>query len=93
MEFVVNEHIKVHPMALLHPERIADERERAQVLALIAGSRDGASYFVERLAEGIGTIAAAFYPRPVIVRLSDFKSNEYAALMGGRASSRTRRTR
>ena len=85
MEFVVNEYIKVHPMALLHPERIADERERAQVLALIAGSRDGASYFVERLAEGIGTIAAAFYPRPVIVRLSDFKSNEYAALMGGRA--------
>ncbi len=85
MEFVINEHIKVHPMAVLHPERIADERERAQVLALIAGSPDGASYFIERLAEGIGTIAAAFYPRPVIVRLSDFKSNEYAALLGGRA--------
>jgi len=85
MEFVINEHIKVHPMAVLHPERITDEKERAQVLALIAGHRDGASYFIERLAEGIGTIAAAFYPRPVIVRLSDFKSNEYAALMGGRA--------
>ncbi len=85
MEFVINEHIKVHPMAVLHPERIADERERAQVLQLIAGSSDGASYFIERLAEGIGTIAAAFYPRPVIVRLSDFKSNEYAALLGGRA--------
>jgi pyruvate,water dikinase len=85
MEFVVNEHIKVHPMAVLHPERIADDRDRAQVLSLIAGSRDGASYFIERLAEGIGTIAAAFYPRPVIVRLSDFKSNEYAALLGGRA--------
>jgi pyruvate,water dikinase len=85
MEFVINEHIKVHPMAVLHPERIADEKERAQVLALIAGHRDGASYFIERLAEGIGTIAAAFYPRPVIVRLSDFKSNEYAALLGGRA--------
>ena len=85
MEFVINEHIKVHPMAVLHPERIADEKERAQVLSLVAGYRDGASYFIERLAEGIGTIAAAFHPRPVIVRLSDFKSNEYAALVGGRA--------
>jgi pyruvate,water dikinase len=85
MEFVINEHIKVHPMAVLHPERIGDEKERAQVLGLVAGHRDGASYFVERLSEGIGTIAAAFYPRPVIVRLSDFKSNEYAALLGGRA--------
>src|SRR3990167_5237954 len=85
MEFVINEHIKVHPMAVLHPERIVDEKERARVQALWAGYSDGASYFVERLAEGIGTIAAAFYPRPVIVRLSDFKSNEYAALMGGRA--------
>jgi pyruvate,water dikinase len=55
-----------------------------RVLALSVGYPDGASYFVERLAEGVGTIAAAFYPRPVIVRLSDFKSNEYAALMGGR---------
>ena len=85
MEFIVNEHIKVHPMAVLHPERIADAAERARVTALWAGYADGASYFVERLAEGVGTIAAAFWPRPVIVRLSDFKSNEYAALMGGRA--------
>ncbi len=85
MEFIVNEHIKVHPMAVLHPERIADAAERAAAEKLWAGHPDGASYFVERLAEGVGTIAAAFYPRPVIVRLSDFKSNEYAALMGGRA--------
>ncbi|MBX3605117.1 MAG: phosphoenolpyruvate synthase [Piscinibacter sp.] len=85
MEFIVNEHIKVHPMAVLHPERIDDADERERVTALWAGHPDGASYFVERLAEGVGTIAAAFYPRPVIVRLSDFKSNEYAALMGGRA--------
>lgn len=84
MEFIINEHIKVHPMAVLHPERITDAAERARVLALSAGYADGASYFVERLAEGVGTIAAAFYPRPVIVRLSDFKSNEYAALIGGR---------
>ena len=84
MEFIINEHIKVHPMAVLHPERIVDEAERARVQALWAGYPDGASYFVEKQAEGVGTIAAAFYPRPVIVRLSDFKSNEYAALMGGR---------
>ncbi|WP_418318377.1 phosphoenolpyruvate synthase [Piscinibacter sakaiensis] len=84
MEFIVNEHIKVHPMAVLHQERITDAAERAKVEALCAGYPDGASYFIERLAEGVGTIAAAFFPRPVIVRLSDFKSNEYAALLGGR---------
>jgi pyruvate, water dikinase len=74
----------VHPMAVLHPERIGDVSVREKVLALSSGYKDGRSYFVERLAEGVGTIAAAFYPRPVIVRLSDFKSNEYAALLGGR---------
>jgi len=84
MEFIINEHIKVHPMAVLHPERIVDAAVRASVLAQSAGYPDGASYFIEKLAEGVGTIAAAFYPRPVIVRLSDFKSNEYAALLGGR---------
>jgi pyruvate,water dikinase len=84
MEFIVNEHIRAHPMALLHPDRITDAGERAQVEALIKGYPSGADYFVERLAEGVGTIAAAFFPRPVIVRLSDFKSNEYAALIGGR---------
>jgi pyruvate, water dikinase len=84
MEFIINEHIVVHPMAVLHPERIADVDVRERVLAMSRGYPDGASYFVERLAEGVGTIAAAFWPRPVIVRLSDFKSNEYAALLGGR---------
>jgi pyruvate,water dikinase len=84
MEFIINEHIKVHPMAVLHPERITDAAVREQVERLGAGHPDGASYFIEKLAEGVGTIAAAFWPRPVIVRLSDFKSNEYAALLGGR---------
>ena len=84
MEFIINEYIKVHPMAVLHPERVTDAAERAKVLAQVAGWPDGASFFIEKLAEGVGTIAAAFYPRPVIVRLSDFKSNEYAALLGGR---------
>ena len=84
MEFIINEHIRVHPMAVLHPERITDTAVRAQVQALSTGHASGADYFVQKLAEGVGTIAAAFYPRPVIVRLSDFKSNEYAALLGGR---------
>jgi pyruvate,water dikinase len=85
MEFIITEHIRLHPMAALHPERIPDAAERARVQALWRGYPDGATYFVERLAEGVGTIAAAFHPRPVIVRLSDFKTNEYASLVGGRA--------
>lgn len=84
MEFIISEHIGAHPMALLHPDRITDPAERKRVLTMCAGHADGAGFFVERLAEGIGTIAAAFWPRPVTVRLSDFKSSEYAALAGGR---------
>jgi pyruvate,water dikinase len=84
MEFIVAEHIKVHPMALVHPERIVDEAVRAQVLLLARGHERLADYFVRELAEGVGTIAAAFYPKPVIVRMSDFKTNEYASLLGGR---------
>ncbi|MEP9383782.1 phosphoenolpyruvate synthase [Nocardioides sp. KR10-350] len=85
MEFILTESVKVHPMAALHPERIADAAERAEIDRLVRGYPDPAAYVVERLSEGIGTIAAAFYPKPVVVRLSDFKSNEYAALLGGRA--------
>ncbi|WP_448205677.1 phosphoenolpyruvate synthase [Azospirillum sp. sgz302134] len=85
MEFIVNESIKAHPMALVHPERVADVDDRARIVRLIRNHPDGGAYFVERLSEGIGTIAAAFYPRPVIVRLSDFKTNEYASLIGGRS--------
>lgn len=83
MEFIINESIKAHPMALVHPERITDQDARAAVEELIEGYPDGETYFVERLAEGVGTIAAAFYPRPVVVRMSDFKTNEYATLLGG----------
>jgi len=85
MEFIINEYIKVHPMALVHPEKIADSAEKQTIEELCAGYDNPADYFVQRLSEGIGTIAAAFYPKPVIVRLSDFKTNEYAALLGGRA--------
>jgi pyruvate, water dikinase len=72
-------------MALVHPERVTDEEARAEIVALTAGYDDLTRFFVERLSEGVGMIAAGFYPRPVIVRLSDFKSNEYAALIGGPA--------
>ncbi|HJS89404.1 MAG TPA: phosphoenolpyruvate synthase [Steroidobacteraceae bacterium] len=84
MEFIITEHIKAHPMALLHPERVEDDAERRMLEALTRGYARPADFFVERLAEGVGTIAAAFYPKPVIVRMSDFKTNEYAGLLGGR---------
>jgi pyruvate,water dikinase len=84
MEFVIAEYIRAHPMALLHPERVEDEKERAALLDLARNHATPAEYFVQRLAEGVGTIAAAFYPKPVIVRMSDFKTNEYAGLLGGR---------
>jgi pyruvate,water dikinase len=85
LEFIISSHIRAHPMALLHPERIADPDERAEIERITAGRTDRGDYFVERLAEGVGTIAAAFWPKDVIVRLSDFKSNEYAGLPGGAA--------
>ncbi len=83
MEFIINEYIRAHPMALLHPERIEDEAERSKVQDLARHYASEEAFFVERLSEGVGTIAAAFYPKPVIVRMSDFKSNEYASLLGG----------
>ena len=84
MEFIISEYIKAHPLALLHPERVSHPEERRAVTRLIRGHPDGESFFVERLSEGIGTIAAAFWPKPVVVRMSDFKTNEYATLLGGR---------
>lgn len=83
MEFVISESIRVHPLALLHPERVRDEAARNEIARLTTGYTDGAQFFIERLSEGIGTIAAAFWPKPVVVRMSDFKTNEYASLIGG----------
>lgn len=83
IEFIVSDEIQVHPMALIHPERVSDARVAAKIASLIANDTDGSNYFVRTLAEGVGTIAAAFYPKPVVVRMSDFKSNEYAQLLGG----------
>jgi len=83
MEFIISSYIKVHPMALVHPDRVTDDSVRQSIADLTYGYPDGEEYFVERLAEGVGTIAAAFYPNPVVVRTSDFKTNEYASLLGG----------
>ena len=83
MEFIISEHIKIHPMALVNPERIASVEARKVIEQLVRNYARPADYFIEKLSEGIGTIAAAFYPKPVIVRLSDFKTNEYARLLGG----------
>ncbi len=84
MEFIINEDVKAHPMALVHPERVEDPETRRTLDILTAGYATPADFFVERLAEGVATIAAAFYTKPVVVRLSDFKSNEKASLLGGR---------
>jgi pyruvate, water dikinase len=82
MEFIISDTIKAHPMALLHLEKL-DDNERTTIATLTAGYARPADYFVHKLAEGVGTIAAAFYPKPVIVRMSDFKTDEYASLIGG----------
>jgi pyruvate,water dikinase len=83
MEFIISEYIKVHPLALLHPEKVDDPGARWTIKQLTQGYPDRGAFFVERLSEGIGTIAAAFWPKPVVVRMSDFKTNEYASLIGG----------
>jgi pyruvate, water dikinase len=85
IEFIIASMVRVHPLALLHPDRVTDPEARATIDALTRGYADPADYFVDRLAEGVGIIGAAFYPRDVIVRLSDFKSNEYAGLLGGKS--------
>jgi pyruvate,water dikinase len=84
MEFIINEYIKIHPMALIHPEKVKDQKQKGEIEQIIYGYNSPEEFFIQRLSEGIGTIAAAFYPKPVIVRMSDFKSNEYASLLGGR---------
>jgi pyruvate,water dikinase len=85
MEFVVSNHIKVHPMALVRYDTLKDEDAKRTIAELTRGYEDKTEYFVDRLARGLARIAAASYPKPVIVRMSDFKTNEYANLIGGTA--------
>jgi pyruvate,water dikinase len=83
MEFVVSNDIKVHPMALVHFDRLEDQEAKRAIGELTQGYADKSQYFVDRLARGLARIAAAHHPKPVIVRTSDFKTNEYANLIGG----------
>ena len=83
MEFVVSNHIKIHPMALVHFDTLKDQESKRVIAEMTAGYDDRTEYFVDRLARGLARIAAAFYPNPVIVRMSDFKTNEYENLIGG----------
>ena len=83
-EFIITSYIKIHPLALLDYASITDPQVKSQIDALTSGYADKPQFFVDKLAEGAATIAAAFYPKDVILRLSDFKTNEYANLIGGR---------
>jgi len=83
LEFIINTYIKVHPLALIDYAKLKDANVKKQIDEITVGYEDKKEFFVDKLAEGVGTIAAAFYPKDVIVRLSDFKTNEYANLIGG----------
>jgi len=85
IEFIINNSIKIHPLALVHYDQLKDHKLKAKIDRLTVGYEDKSQFFVDQLAAGVAMIAAAFYPRDVIVRLSDFKSNEYANLLGGAA--------
>lgn len=83
MEFVINDHVQVHPMALVHYDELEEGEAKQKIDALSAGFADKTDYFVERLSRGLARIAALAYPHQAIVRMSDFKTNEYANLIGG----------
>lgn len=84
MEFIITHSIRIHPMALVKFDTIGDPQVKNQIRELTNAYASKQDYFIEKLSEGIATIAAAFYPKDVIVRMSDFKTNEYANLLGGK---------
>jgi pyruvate,water dikinase len=84
LEFTISNSIRIHPLALCEPEKIKDEQLKVEIKKITGDYEDGKEYFVDHLAESVALVAAAFYPNEVIVRLSDFKSNEYANLLGGK---------
>ena len=83
MEFVISNHIRVHPMALVRYDEVNDAAAKREIAAMTAGYADRGEYFADKLSRGLARIAAAMYPKPVIIRMSDFKTNEYAGLLGG----------
>jgi len=84
-EFIINTYIKIHPLALVNYDKLADKDAKKQIDELTAGYKDKTQFYIDKLAEGVALIAAAYYPKDVIIRLSDFKTNEYANLIGGKA--------
>jgi pyruvate,water dikinase len=84
MEFIINDMIKIHPLALVHFDQLEDKTAKKTIREMTRGYEDKGDYFVDHLARGLGKIAASQYPQAVIVRMSDFKTNEYADLIGGR---------
>lgn len=84
LEFIIARKVQVHPMALVHFDQVTDESDRIRIQNLINNYPAKTDYFIDQLAQGVATIAAAFYPKEVIVRMSDFKTNEYAGLLGGK---------
>ncbi len=84
LEFIINSYIKIHPLALVHYNKITDKKVKAKIDKLTEGYKDKTEFFIDKLAQGVATLTAAFWPNDVIVRMSDFKSNEYAELIGGR---------
>jgi len=85
MEFIITTYIKIHPLALVHFDQLADATAKAEIARMTEGYADKPQFFVDKLAQGVAMLAAAFYPKDVILRLSDFKTNEYANLIGGQA--------
>jgi pyruvate,water dikinase len=83
-EFIINSFIKIHPLALIHFKKLKDAKTKKQIEKLTFGYENKVDFYVEKLAQGIARLAAAFYPKDVILRFSDFKSNEYANLIGGK---------
>jgi len=83
-EFIINEYIQIHPLALINYNQLKDKKAKEEIRQIILGYKNKKQFFIDRLASGISTIAAAFYPKDVIVRFSDFKTNEYANLIGGK---------
>ena len=84
LEFIINQYVRIHPMALVQFEKVTDKKVRKEIEAITKGYENRTDFFVDKLAQGIAKIGAAFYPNEVITRMSDFKSNEYANLIGGK---------
>jgi pyruvate,water dikinase len=92
MEFVVSNAIQIHPMALIHFDQLKSEETKRRILSLTVGYENKTDYFVDKLSQGFATLCAAVYPKPAIIRMSDFKTNEYAGLIGGTEFEQRRKT-